>query len=219
MNKCKICERSIPDEATHCSLKCLGEARIKGMNAVFKARASFSESMAKMLKEEPKKVSKAPMIIVKHRWKKNRLEVSGSTVIAFNEAGIASIPDVGNARLDAETFVRFSRNLAEIVTVEEPQIADAAAPIFIVAKEEPAAAEVVEAEASSSSISPEDVEDTEEEFQIAEDESQSAELEASVELEKANDHFADTHKVSTAKKIKTDIFSSKKKPVHKNKKD
>ena len=56
-----------------------------------------------------------PMILIEHRWMKNRNVVVGSTVIAFDGQGIAKIRDAGNARYDCETYIRSARGLAKIV--------------------------------------------------------------------------------------------------------
>jgi hypothetical protein len=56
------------------------------------------------------------MILVKHRWKQNKTEVSGSLVLGFDDKGIARVPDIGNNRTAVETYCRFSKGLAKIVT-------------------------------------------------------------------------------------------------------
>lgn len=55
------------------------------------------------------------MIVVKHRWMKNRNQRFGNTNLSFNNEGIAHVADVGNARLDVEGYVRHSKGLAEII--------------------------------------------------------------------------------------------------------
>jgi hypothetical protein len=60
-----------------------------------------------------------PMIVVKHRWMKNRNVTIGSTIISFNNEGLAHVRHVGNAIINVEIYVRNSKGLAEIV--EDPR--------------------------------------------------------------------------------------------------
>lgn len=126
---CAICDKPIPDGATHCSAKCLGEERIKGMDQISKARSSFVESMSKMLKMEvePSKIPESPMIVLQHRWKRNRTDVVGTTVVAFNGIGEARVPFVGHVMADVEALVRASRGLVSF-HIEQPGTAESAIP-------------------------------------------------------------------------------------------
>lgn len=62
-----------------------------------------------------------PMITLKHRWMKNRTVVVGNTVIPFDSESLARVPDLANARLDCEAYVRSSKGLAEILPLEAPE--------------------------------------------------------------------------------------------------
>lgn len=112
-NKCIICERPIPDGATHCSAKCLGESRLQDVVKIGAARNSFFGKMGDMLKmeNEPAKTPEPTMVVVSHRWKRNKNEVVGSTVFAFNEIGEARVPFVGHVMVDVEALVLAGRGL------------------------------------------------------------------------------------------------------------
>jgi hypothetical protein len=101
-----------------------------------------------MLQPKPRELQpqvEVPMILVKHRWKRNRSDVSGSVVLGFDKNGIAKVPDVGNNRPAVETYCRHSKGLAEIVT--EDVIAPAA-------MEEAPLVSVEEAKGSKGSFKP-----------------------------------------------------------------
>lgn len=127
MAKCSICEKEVPQGATECSLTCNQEAssRFKAGTAA-DARSAFGSAMRKMLQPKPRELQEqleVPMIVVKHRWKKNRNDVAGSVVLGFNDEGIAKVPNMGNNRTAVETYCRFSKGLAKIVdpeVVEKP---------------------------------------------------------------------------------------------------
>ena len=132
MNKCSVCEKEIPKGATECSAVCNQEAsRRFRAGPVADARSTFASAMRKMLQPKPRELQpqlEVPMIIVKHRWKRQRNEVSGSVVLGFNDKGIARVPDVGNNRVAVETYCRFSKGLAQVVTAEPKVIEMEAAP-------------------------------------------------------------------------------------------
>jgi hypothetical protein len=89
------------------------------------ATTAFHAAMRKMLEPKPVEVREpepeVPMIKVKHRWKKNKSDLTGSIVLAFNEDGIALVPDVGNNRSYVDVYVKFSKGLAEICTDAVPE--------------------------------------------------------------------------------------------------
>lgn len=126
---CAVCEKQIPDEATHCSASCLSQARLDGFAKISKARHSFDESVTKMLKmeNEPSKPPELAMVIVKHRWKRNRSEVVGDTVFSFNELGEARVPFMGHVLVDVEALVKASHGLVEY-KIEQPVVAPVEAP-------------------------------------------------------------------------------------------
>jgi hypothetical protein len=87
----------------------------------------MNDMVAASLKGQPSPRRDVPMIVVKHRWMKNRNQSFGVTILSFNDEGIARVADVGNARLDVEGYVQHSKGLAKIVppavevlTVPEP---------------------------------------------------------------------------------------------------
>lgn len=84
-----------------------------------KARTKLMDSVSDMLKmeDEPTKPSEPTMITIKHKWKRNKLETCGNIILAFNDVGIAKVPNVGNNILDAELYVQSSRNLARIISI------------------------------------------------------------------------------------------------------
>jgi hypothetical protein len=55
------------------------------------------------------------MIVVKHRWKKNRSEQIGDLVLMFGEDSIARVPDQGNNRVTVDLAVKFGKGLLEVV--------------------------------------------------------------------------------------------------------
>lgn len=69
----------------------------------------------------PTKLSQkeVPMILLKHRWMKNRNLVAGTTTVSFNNEGIAKVKDEGNARLDVQQLLKRFSGLLEVVKVEE----------------------------------------------------------------------------------------------------
>jgi hypothetical protein len=100
------------------------------MDQISKARSSFVESMSKMLKMEvePSKIPESPMIVLQHKWKRNRTDVVGTTVFTFSEVGEAKVPFVGHVMVDVEAFVRASRGLVSF-HIEQPDTADSIAVI------------------------------------------------------------------------------------------
>lgn len=121
MNECSICKKLIPDNATHCSIKCLNEAHVQGIGQVSRARASFVESMGKMLKmeAEPTKAPELATVVVTHNGRRSKGELVGNTFFKFNEAGIARVPLLGYVLEDVESLVKYSRGLATY-HVEQP---------------------------------------------------------------------------------------------------
>lgn len=65
------------------------------------------------------------MILVKHRWLKNRNIVAGSVVISFDTDGVAKVPDVGGNRNAVEIYCRFSKGLAKIVEPAKEEVQEA----------------------------------------------------------------------------------------------
>lgn len=64
------------------------------------------------------------MLLVKHRWMKNRNVLSGSLVITFNDQGVAKVPDVGNNRDHVDRFVRNSKGLVSWVEERKPEVVE-----------------------------------------------------------------------------------------------
>lgn len=85
-------------------------AKGKGLGRLFPI--ALQASMVPLEKDPWKDV---PMIILKHRWMKNRNLVAGVTTVSFNHEGIAKVRDVGNARLDVEQLLRQYPGLIEVV--------------------------------------------------------------------------------------------------------
>lgn len=82
------------------------------------------------------------MIKIKHRWKKNKSDLCGSIVLAFDKDGIATVADVGNNRVEVDTYVRFSKGLASVVDESDPVVVkgtlkDEVVEVMTSAKEEP----------------------------------------------------------------------------------
>lgn len=73
----------------------------------------------------PNKLSQkeVPMILLKHRWMKNRNLVAGTTTVSFNNEGIAKVKDEGNARLDVQQLLRRFSGLLDVVEAEEASVA------------------------------------------------------------------------------------------------
>jgi hypothetical protein len=93
------------------------------------------------------------MIVIKHRWMKNRNVTMGSTIISFNHEGIARIPHVGNAIVNVDIYVKNSKGLAEFV--EDPrQPGSAKNPFPVEAEPEPPKPEPDEATKRMMGIGP-----------------------------------------------------------------
>ena len=89
------------------------------------ARATFATAMRKMLQANPRELQEqveVPMILVKHRWKRNRNDVVGSVSLGFDDSGLARVPDVGHNRRSVEVYCKYSKGLAQIVADEEPKV-------------------------------------------------------------------------------------------------
>jgi hypothetical protein len=140
MSNCVVCEKAVPGNSTHCSVRCLNQAQAASMDKRSQARSKFVESFNKMYQSgvdgnsvADKKVVETNMIVIRHRWKRNKVESVGSTIIAFDANGFARIPNVGNNILDVEKYVsRFSTLTSfvenpNVVNVEIPSEAEVVA--------------------------------------------------------------------------------------------
>lgn len=112
MVKCTVCDKQIPDGATHCSVNCLTESRMKGAIQSVKSDMAFGKSMKDMVTKEPEKLVKPTMVIVTHRRKRNKVDVVGTTVFSFNDKCEARIPYVGHVLSDIEALIRASGGVA-----------------------------------------------------------------------------------------------------------
>ena len=125
-NKCSICDKAISSDATECSYAHTLEALQKTRRETNERRSSkqinpnsmFEQSLARPLSLSRTK-KEMPMLIIKHRWLKNKNEVVGSTVMSFNKEGVAKIEDIGNAKIDVGIYIDNSRGLAEFVEVKD----------------------------------------------------------------------------------------------------
>jgi hypothetical protein len=116
--KCIVCEKPVAGSSNVCSASCLLRAGpLGGKGGKKKGKAAvglLNDVISKSLEGRPDPWRSVPMIVVKHRWMKDRNHVCGTTVLSFDTEGIARVKDAGNARSDVEIYVRHSKGLAEI---------------------------------------------------------------------------------------------------------
>jgi len=120
MDKCSVCEKPLPSGATHCSVSCLEVERVKGLTKIVAARQSFNTAMDGMLKADApvrKNLLESEMIILQS-GRRNRTEVANSTIICFDENGIARVPHVGCALNDVQEYVRLSRGRVKLLSTK-----------------------------------------------------------------------------------------------------
>ena len=131
--KCIVCEKPVAGSSNVCSSSCLmraGPAGGKKGKAKRKSPAGIINDLVLASLEVRSNLWKdVPMIIIKHRWMKNRNKSFGTTNFSFDSDGIARVLDVGNARLDVEGYVRFSKGLAKVVVLTPPEPVSEPAPV------------------------------------------------------------------------------------------
>lgn len=101
-----------------------GTARSSGKSSA----TVVSDIQRKAAEEKLAIEARVSVITVKHRWIKGKTFSVNTTIIPFGMDGIAKVKNLGNALPDVESYIRSSHGLAEIVSVEAPQIIMEAVP-------------------------------------------------------------------------------------------
>jgi len=130
MALCNVCEKQIPDGASVCSLNCLRKDSVVEGVSIQKSNDNYLKSINKMIASDKEnrnlsKIAEVPVMKVKHRWKRNKMDMVDSVIFAFDGDGVATIPDVGSNKYFVDLYVQKSNGSSWVLDDEkkvEPEV-------------------------------------------------------------------------------------------------